>query len=136
MQHQSRDALKHMIGLEYDLVRTAHEPFLFVIVKQRRLSPHSVEKLAYYYILDKCVYRAPTVHAVCVARVRTASEHLSLAFDRMRAARGWTMPKDYFWAHAQEDARTRREQSEEAVKRLRRAQAVEGAFAAMDRLSS
>jgi len=48
MQHQSREALKQMVGLEFELIRTTHEPYLFVIVKQRRLSAYDVEKLAIY----------------------------------------------------------------------------------------
>jgi hypothetical protein len=81
MQHQSLEALKKMVGLEYVLVRTGHEPRLFVVIKQQRLSPEATTKLAIYYILDKMIYQAPNLHMVCVSRIRKTCEALSAGFD-------------------------------------------------------
>jgi hypothetical protein len=48
MQHQPLEALLKMTGLEYALLKTGHEPHLFVVVKQRRDSAALAARLGIY----------------------------------------------------------------------------------------
>lgn len=72
-------------GLVEFLLEREQPPHLFVIRKQQRslvpLSPPTL--LGYYYILDKVIYEAPTIHEVLSARVQRCSSMLQQSFEKL-----------------------------------------------------
>ena len=77
MQRLEMDRLKSMRGIEYETVPTPppsnpeqQQPCsLFLIRKQRRISPNQVKPLAMYYVLDGTVYQAPNLYAMLSSRL-------------------------------------------------------------------
>ena len=55
-------------GLEHVLL-DAQEPHLFIIQQQRRTSAKQVVRLGLFYILDKNVYKAPSLHHAIHSRL-------------------------------------------------------------------
>lgn len=66
-------------------------PHLFVIRKQQRPNPSPSTShghptiLGYYYILDKVIYQAPTLHEALNARVSRCSSMLLQSFEKLKA---------------------------------------------------
>lgn len=74
MQRLELDRLKSMRGIEYENVPVpppaqGQQYSLFLVRKQRRISPHQVKPLAMYYVLDGTVYQAPNLHAMLTSRL-------------------------------------------------------------------
>ncbi|GAX79486.1 hypothetical protein CEUSTIGMA_g6927.t1 [Chlamydomonas eustigma] len=80
-------------GIEYTL-EVEQAPNLFVIRKQMRkegvvgssvpAGGNTTVPLAYYYILDKVVYQAPTLHAALTSRLKRCINSLQLGFHRLK----------------------------------------------------
>ena len=90
MQNRDLKGLVNMVGLEYVLelneeVRK-HQPFLFIICKQRRVSPNQIVKLAKYYVLDMIIYQAPNLHSLFLSRVSKFCTYIQNSFHFLAAA--------------------------------------------------
>ena len=57
-----------MTGIEF-VVYHAQEPELYVIRKQKRLSPTLTEHLATFYVLRGSIYQCPTIGDVITSRM-------------------------------------------------------------------
>lgn len=60
--------LQNMKGLEF-VVAIAHEPILWIIRKQERLSPEVTRPLSTYFVVGENIYMAPAIHSVIQNRV-------------------------------------------------------------------
>ena len=73
MQRLELDRLKTLRGIEYETLPSPppqpNVASLFLIRKNRRLSPNQVKPLAVYYILDGTIYQAPNLHAMLTSRL-------------------------------------------------------------------
>lgn len=74
--------LQNMKGLEF-VVAIAHEPNLWVIRKQERLSPDVTRPISTYFVVGENIYMAPAVHSIIENRVLSIALSLSQA---LRAA--------------------------------------------------
>lgn len=61
--------LRGMVGLEFIVAEEDPVNAFWLIKKQRRLGPESVEVLAAYFVVGENVYMAPTVHSIVESRV-------------------------------------------------------------------
>ncbi|KAF5833298.1 MED6 mediator sub complex component-domain-containing protein [Dunaliella salina] len=76
-------------GMEY-VLELAQVPHLFLIRKHVRkgpdaAAPGALSTLAYYYVLDKVIYQAPTLHAVLSSRIRRCAWGLHQGFGKLQA---------------------------------------------------
>jgi hypothetical protein len=73
-------------GIEYALDEmNIFEPHVYVIRKQRRLSPDKVELLEIYYIVDGYIYQSPNLLDLLRSRVGKTSYYLKKSFDQIHA---------------------------------------------------
>lgn len=90
MQNRDLKGLINMVGVEYVLEVTdkvrKHQPYLFIIAKQRRSSPSQIVKLAKYYVLDMIIYQSPNLHALFLSRVAKFSSYVQNSFDILAKA--------------------------------------------------
>lgn len=76
------DILMSMTGLEFMLDEAlTHEPNLYVIRKQFRKAPLTVELIDVYYIADGMIFQAPGFYELLQSRLNKISLHTSEAFD-------------------------------------------------------
>mmetsp|Transcript_7200 Transcript_7200/g.8265 ORF Transcript_7200/g.8265 Transcript_7200/m.8265 type:complete len:199 (-) Transcript_7200:50-646(-) len=98
MQNRPLSDLAKMVGIEYVLERNEeHEPFLFVVVKQRRSSETQALKIAKYYILDKVIYQSPNLHTLFQSRLEKFCNHVQKAFDFISEAAHYNPSEGYTW---------------------------------------
>jgi len=98
VQNLGLELLQTMKGLEFRLLATGREPVLFVVVKQERISERRTNRQALYYILDKTIYQAPTLHRVLQTRLAKATNYLQNAFDELSQAVRFTPSHGYTWS--------------------------------------
>jgi hypothetical protein len=72
-------ACRNMVGIEY-VVLLAQEPDLYVVRKQKRLSPKLTEHMESYYVLQGTIFKSPTIGDV------VASRTVNIDADILRAA--------------------------------------------------
>ena len=82
------------------------EPILYVIRKQKRLSPTHVFPLADYYILAGIVYQAPDLQSILNSRLMTGLHHLSSAFDETLKYMRYHPTKGYSWNFNEKETTT------------------------------
>mmetsp|Transcript_2460 Transcript_2460/g.4478 ORF Transcript_2460/g.4478 Transcript_2460/m.4478 type:complete len:219 (+) Transcript_2460:88-744(+) len=82
MQGTSMSHLQGMTGVEFALdERAGKDGRLFLIRKQRRSGPSSVQVLSMYYILDGTVYQSPDLLHLLMTKYNKISSGLSAAFS-------------------------------------------------------
>ncbi|CAM9588195.1 unnamed protein product [Ectocarpus fasciculatus] len=87
---------------------------LFVIKKQVRKSPSSVEVQAIYYIMEGVIYQAPTVQKLIKSRLNKFTHHLNNAFVELsKLAKLRDSGGGYDWAW-QKEAKDLQEKAEAA----------------------
>lgn len=96
MQNRSLQHLQDMKGVEYVLYHH-QEPILFVIRKQKRLSPRQVQTIADYYVVAGTVYQAPDLGSIINSRLMTTLHHLDNAFKETHANARYHPAKGYSW---------------------------------------
>ena len=99
MQRRDLSSLKSMKGIEYVLDRRFpdHEPFLFLIVKQNRLSETEVNSVARYYILDKVIYESPSLKALFKSRISAFNFHATRALNFLQDSHKFSPLKGHYW---------------------------------------
>ncbi|CAN0411293.1 unnamed protein product [Ectocarpus sp. 12 AP-2014] len=125
-----RGGLLNLTGLEFMLVELPPEMSflppgqpapagpqprrLFVIKKQVRKSPSSVEVQAIYYIMEGVIYQAPTVQKLIKSRLNKFTHHLNNAFVELsKLAKLRDSGGGYDWAW-QKEAKDLQEKAEAA----------------------
>lgn len=88
--------LQNMRGLEF-VVAIAHQPDLWVIRKQDRLSPHEVRPLATYFVVGENIYMAPAVHSVIQNRVLSMALSLTKALGTARTLPTFSPSQGYLY---------------------------------------
>ena len=88
--------LEKMQGIEY-VVLHAQEPILYVIRKQKRLSPAQTFTLTNYYIIAGVVYQAPDMQSIIQSKMLTAIHFLQSAFDECFQYARFHPSTDYYW---------------------------------------
>jgi hypothetical protein len=75
--------LTSMIGLEFilDLNLLAHEPTLYVIKKQYRKSPHHVDTLEVYYVMEGIIYQSPSFINLLMLKYNKINLYLQQTFQ-------------------------------------------------------
>jgi mediator of RNA polymerase II transcription subunit 6 len=99
--------LTSMRGLEYmldDEIR--EEPVLFVIRKQRRLSPTTADLLQVYYVLDGTIYQCPEYLELVNSRFLKASSSMSRAYREILDRIDFTPQRGHHLSLAQKDLAT------------------------------
>ena len=120
MQKLGLEVLQSMKGVEYRLLHSGHEPVLFVVVKQERSSPQLVRRQEIFYILDKTIYKAPTLARLIVSRVAKSAAHMQNAFDQLAQASRYAPAEGYTWDFAGDGYESLRQSAEGAAFEARR----------------
>lgn len=85
-QGVSIDNLRDMIGTQYDVDRVlSAPPTLFVIKKQHRSTPSTVQNMEVFYCIDGAIYQAPLLLELLESRMCKASNHLLRALRTLHS---------------------------------------------------
>ncbi len=93
--------LEKMQGTEYVLLHV-QEPILYVIRKQKRLSPTATTPLANYYIIAGIVYQAPDLQSIIQSKMLTTIHCLQSAFEECFQYVRFHPSTDYYWNFSKE----------------------------------
>lgn len=112
MQKMGLQKIQTMIGIEYVLIHH-QEPILYIIRKQKRLSPRQVQTLADYYIIAGTVYQSPDLGSIVNSRLMTTLHHLDSAFKETRG---------HFWNNDEELELKNKQKSDKKTNRRKEEQ--------------
>ncbi|KAI2806204.1 hypothetical protein RDWZM_009249 [Blomia tropicalis] len=107
--------LEKMQGVEYVLLH-AQEPILYVIRKQKRLSPTTTTPLVNYYIIAGMVYQAPDLQSIIQSKMLTAIHYLQSAFDECFQYARFHPSTDYYWNFSKDGSSSLTTQSADETK--------------------
>lgn len=93
--------LEKMQGVEYVLLHV-QEPILYVVRKQKRLSPTATTPLANFYIIAGVVYHAPDLQSIIQSKMLTTIHCLQSAFDECFQYVRFHPSTDYYWNFSKE----------------------------------
>lgn len=94
-------SLEKMQGVEYVLLHV-QEPILYVVRKQKRLSPTATTPLANFYIIAGVVYHAPDLQSIIQSKMLTTIHCLQSAFEECFQYVRFHPSTDYYWNFSKE----------------------------------
>ncbi len=75
------DNLKNMKGIQFAVSKSIIDKELFWIEKRLRLSETKIEIVSAYYVVNFCIYQAPTLASIVDAKLNNAIFHTKKAYE-------------------------------------------------------